>query len=120
MCSKRLGTEYVRYSIDSTPALIEWILKIRLQEFPLWPVETNPTSICEGAGLISDLTQWVRDPALLWAVVLGCRCGSDLVLLSGSLAAVALIQPLTWELPYAMGAALEKKKGKKYDYKEVV
>ena len=35
------------------------------------------------------------DPALLW---LWCR-----------LAAVVLIQPLPWELPYAMGVALKNK-----------
>ena len=28
-------------------------------------------------------------------------------------AAIALIQPLAWELPYAMGAALKKEKKKK-------
>ena len=39
------------------------------------------------------------DPALLW---LWCR-----------LAAVALIQPLAWDLPYAVGAALKKKKRRK-------
>ena len=42
------------------------------------------------------------DPALLW---LWCR-----------LSAVALIGPLAWELAYALGAALKKKKK---DYAEV-
>ena len=46
----------------------------------------------------------------------GCRHGSDLVLLWlwCRLAVVALICPLAWETPYAMGAALEKEK--KYIY----
>ena len=39
------------------------------------------------------------DPALLW---LWCR-----------LAATALIKPLAWEFPYAIGAALEKAKERK-------
>ena len=45
----------------------------------------------------------------------GCRCGSDLTLLQlwCRLAATALIWPLTWELPYAAGAALKKKQKKK-------
>ena len=54
----------------------------------------------------------------------GRRCGSDLVLLWCRLAAVAPIQPLAWEPPYAAGAALEKakrqerKKGRKERKKE--
>ena len=49
----------------------------------------------------------------------GCRCGSDLALLWlwCRPAAVALIQPLAWELPHAMGAALEKKEKKKKESK---
>ena len=46
----------------------------------------------------------------------GCKCGSDLaspqihkLWLWHRLAAVALIWPLAWELPYAMGVALKKK-----------
>ena len=43
------------------------------------------------------------------------RCGSDPVLqwLWGRLAAVAQIEPLPLELPYAVGAALKKKQKKK-------
>ena len=31
--------------------------------------ETNPTRNHEVVGSIPDLTQWVKDPALLWAVM---------------------------------------------------
>ena len=51
------------------------------------------------AGLISDLTQWVKDPILLW--------------LWSWPAAAAPIQPLAWELSYAMGVALKVKKKKR-------
>ena len=50
----------------------------------------------------------------------GYRCGSDpaLLWLWYRLAAAALIRPLAWEPPHAMGAALKrrgkKKKGKKF------
>ena len=47
-------------------------------------------------GSLPALTQWVKDPALLW---LWCR-----------LAAIALIPPLAWQLPYAAGVALKKLK----------
>ena len=41
----------------------------------------------------------------------GCRHGSDLALLWlwHRLVAVALIQPLAWKLPYAVGATLKTK-----------
>ena len=45
----------------------------------------------------------------------GHRCGSDLALLWlwHRPVAVTRIQPLAWEPPYAMGAALKKTKDKK-------
>ena len=50
----------------------------------------------EGAVSILGLAQWVKDPAWLW---LWCRP-----------AAAALIQPLAWEPPYAIGLTLKKEK----------
>ena len=39
-----------------------------LQEFPSW-LGKNPASIHENRGLIPGLFQWIKDPALPWAVV---------------------------------------------------
>ena len=56
----------------------------------------SPTSNREDVCSIPGLDQWVKDPALLW---LWCRP-----------VAAALSQPLSWELTYATGVALKKKK----------
>ena len=58
------------------------------------------------------------DPCLGFCIAvnsgLGSRWGSDLalLLLCSRPAAAALIQPLVWELPYADGETLKKKKKK--------
>ena len=64
-------------------------------------------------GLISDLSQWVKDLALLKAA--GHRYSLDqaFLWLWYRPAAAALIQPLSWECPYATGAAIIKRKKKK-------
>ena len=93
---------------------VECLLKKRSPgEFLLWlsRLQTRivsmrfdpwPCSVSEGSGV-----------AVSYSV--GCRCGSDAVMLWMwcQLAATALIQPLAWELPYAVGMALKSKKKKK-------
>ena len=67
----------------------------------------NPTSIHKDEGSIPDLTQQVKDRALLQSF----GVGQDLALpwLWHMLAAMAMIHPLAWELPYATGVVQKKK-----------
>ena len=72
----------------------------------------NPTRIHEDVGSIPGLTQWVQGSGIAASCGVDRRCGSDLVLLWlwCGLAAAALIRPLAWELPYAAGVALKRRK----------
>ena len=76
---------------------------------------TNPTRNHEVVGSIPDLTQWVGDPVLPWAMVQVADAAwiPEVLWLWCRPAATAPIGPLAWGLPYAVGAALEKPKKKK-------
>ena len=77
------------------------------------------------AQQVKNLTQYLRIRVPYLALLsglsiaescgMGCRCGLDLVLLCLWCipAAIAPIGPLAWELPFAAGVALKRKKERK-------
>ena len=67
----------------------------------------NLTRNHEVAGLIPGLVPWVKD--LAWPChKLWCRSQTQLRShIAVAVAATALIRPLAWETPYAMGVALK-------------
>ena len=68
----------------------------------------NLTSIQEDMSSIPGLDQWVKRSGITMSSGVGCRCGTGLALLR--LAAAAVIEPLAWELKYAMGTAKKERK----------
>ena len=73
---------------------------------------TVPTSILEDVGSIPGLTQWVKGSGIAVNWDIGCRCGSVLVWqwLWCRLAPAAPIPSLAWDVPYAEGVGLERRK----------
>ena len=70
---------------------------------------TNPARNHEVWGLIPASLSGLRTRHY-HELCVGCRCSSNLALLWHRPAAVAPIQPLAWEPPYASGVALKSKK----------
>jgi len=75
----------------------------------------NPTRDHEVASSIPGLAQWVKRSGVAVSCDIGCRRGSDPVLLWlwCRLAATGPIGPLAWEPPYATGAVQEMAKRQK-------
>ena len=77
-------------------------------KFPLWSSGNESTNIREEVGLIPVPCSVGRESGIALSCGVGCRCGLDpaMLWLRCRPAAVALIQPLAWEPPYAAGALI--------------
>ena len=82
---------------------------------------TNPMRNHEDAGLIPGLGAVGEGSGIAVSCGVGGRRGWDVTLLwlRCRLAAVALILPLAWELPYVANVALKSKKKKKKKKKKL-
>ena len=71
---------------------------------------THTTRNHEVAGSIPGLARWVKGSGIAVSCDVGCRRGSDPMLMWLWHRSTAPIRPLAWESPYAAGATQEMAK----------